>query len=44
MFIGEYNKAVVLTYLSVVFGIFGFSFAFSGNFMYAMIWLALPSV
>ena len=44
MFIGEYNKAVVLTYLSVVFGILGFSFAFSGNFMYAMICLLIAGV
>ena len=44
MFIGEYNKAVVLTYLSVVFGILGLSFAFSGNFMYAMICLLTAGV
>ena len=44
MFIGEYNKAVVLTYLGVVFGILGFMFAFSGNFMYAMVCLLTAGV
>ena len=44
MFIGEYNKAVVLTYLGVVFGILSFMFAFSGNFMYAMVCLLLAGV
>lgn len=44
MFIGEYNKAVVLTYLGVVFGILSFFFAFSGNFTYAMVCLLTAGV
>lgn len=44
MFIGEYNKAVVLTYLGVVFGILSFFFAFSGNFIYAMVCLLTAGV
>ena len=44
MFIGEYNKAVVLTYLGVVFGILSLMFAFSGNFMYAMVCLLTAGV
>ena len=44
MFIGEYNKAVFLTYLGVVFGILSLMFAFSGNFMYAMVCLLTAGV
>ena len=44
MFIGEYNKAVILTYLGVVFGILGFFFAFSGNFTYAIVCLLIAGV
>lgn len=44
MFIGEYNKAVFLTYLGVVFGILSCMFAFTGNFTYAMLCLLTAGV
>lgn len=44
MFIGYYNKSVILTYLGVCFGIFGMNLAFSGEILYAFLCLLAAGI
>lgn len=44
MFIGKYNKSVILTYLGAAFAIVGMHFALIKNFKYAMIFLVLAGI
>lgn len=44
MFIGKYNKSVIITYLGVFFGIIGTMFVMNGNISYAMICLIFAGV
>lgn len=44
MFIGKYNKSVILTYLGVAFAIFGMHLALQGEFKYSMICLVVAGV
>ena len=44
MFIGKYNKSIILTYLGVAFGIVGMNFALQNNIRYCMICLVLAGV
>lgn len=39
MFIGYYNRSVILTYLGVCFSVFGINLAFSGHISYAFLCL-----
>lgn len=44
MFIGYYNKSVILTYLGVCFSIFGINLAFSGEILYAYLCLLAAGI
>lgn len=44
MFIGYYNRSVILTYLGVCFGIFGMNLAFSGEILYAFLCLLAAGI
>lgn len=44
MFIGYYNKSVILTYLGVCFSIFGMNLAFSGEILYAFLCLLAAGI
>lgn len=44
MFIGKYNKSLIITYLGVVFSIVGMSFALAGNLQLTMICMVLAGV
>ena len=44
MFIGKYNKTLILTYLGVAFALIGMNFALQGNFKYAMICMVVAGV
>ncbi len=44
MFIGYYNKSVILTYLGVCFGILGMNFAFSKEILYAFLCLLAAGI
>ena len=44
MFIGKWNKSVIITYLSVCFGILAMNFAFTGSFKQAMVFLLFAGI
>lgn len=44
MFIGYYNRSVILTYLGVCFSIFGINLAFSGEILYAFLCLLAAGI
>lgn len=44
MFIGKYNKSIIVTYLGVIFAVVGMYFAFKLEAKYAMICLVLAGV
>ena len=44
MFIGKYNKSLIITYIGVAFAIIGMNFSLQGNFRYAMICLVVAGV
>lgn len=44
MFIGYYNKSVILTYLGLCFSIFGINLAFSGYILYAFLCLLAAGI
>ncbi|KNY27877.1 CDP-alcohol phosphatidyltransferase family protein [Pseudobacteroides cellulosolvens] len=44
MFIGKYNKSVILTYIGVALAVMGIYFSFTQNIPYAMLCLAISGV
>ena len=44
MFIGKYNKSLIITYLGVAFAIIGMFFALSNNLQYAMVCMVIAGV
>lgn len=44
MFIGKYNKSVILTYIGVISGIIGMNFAINKNINYAMVCLVISGI
>lgn len=44
MFIGKYNKSLIVTYMGVMFAIIGMYFAFTSNAKFSMICLVLAGV
>lgn len=44
MFIGKYNKSLIITYIGVAFAIIGMNFSLQENFRYAMICLVIAGV
>ncbi|MGN1001114.1 MAG: CDP-alcohol phosphatidyltransferase family protein [Bacilli bacterium] len=44
MFIGKYNKSLIVTYIGVVFAILGMNFALLGNLKYTMICMVVSGV
>ena len=44
MFIGKYNKSLIITYLGIVFAVVGINFALTGNFRYSMICMICAGV
>ncbi len=44
MFIGIYNKSVILTYIGVALAVMGIYFSFTGSIRYAMLCLAISGV
>lgn len=44
MFIGKYNKSVIVTYLGVIFGVIGTMFVMNGSLSYAMICLIFAGI
>lgn len=44
MFIGKYNKSVIVTYLGVISGIFGMTFAMKNKISYSMICLIISGI
>lgn len=44
MFIGKYNKSLIITYIGVAFAIIGMNFALSQNLKYTMICLVIAGV
>ena len=42
--IGFYNYTVILTYIGMIFGLFGIANAFEGNIITAIIFLMLSAV
>ncbi|MBQ8300252.1 MAG: CDP-alcohol phosphatidyltransferase family protein [Clostridia bacterium] len=44
MFIGKYNKSVIVTYIGVIFGVLGTMFVMSNNLSYAMICLIFAGI
>lgn len=44
MFIGKYNKSLIVTYIGVVFAIIGMYFAFASEAKYSMICLVLAGI
>ncbi len=44
MFIGKYNKSIILTYIGVGLAVTGIYFSFTGNIRYAMLCLAISGV
>lgn len=44
MFIGKYNKSLIITYLGIVFAVIGMNFALQGNYRYSMICMVIAGV
>jgi len=44
MFIGKYNKSLIITYLGIVFAIVGMNYALCGNLRYSMICMIIAGV
>lgn len=44
MFIGKYNKSLIITYIGVAFAIVGMNFALTNNIRYSMICLVIAGV
>lgn len=44
MFIGKYNKSLIITYIGVAFAIIGMNFALKANFRYSMICMVIAGI
>lgn len=44
MFIGKYNKSLIVTYIGVIFAILGMNFSLLGNLKYTMICMVIAGV
>ena len=44
MFIGKYNKSLIITYIGVAFALIGMNFSLQGNIRYSMICLVIAGV
>lgn len=44
MFIGKYNKSLIITYLGVAFAVLGMNFALQHNLQYAMVCMVIAGV
>ena len=44
MFIGKYNKSLIITYVGVIFAVVGMYFAFRLDYKYSMICMVISGV